>query len=111
MIGLDPAAVPRNRAELAASFEEMRPSLAVSREAREALLQVLNPPTPLFLLPLRLAGSTLLALGLGSLPRWAHRLYGLPALPVTEPAVSFTLRALRRATFRCAAPHGRSGNG
>ncbi len=53
-------------------------------------------PTAL-ILPARLGWSTISALAVGLLPRWALRMYRLPALPGRTVATAAGLRALRGA--------------
>ena len=47
--------------------------------------------------PARLGWSTVAALGIGLLPRWARRMYRLPGLPTTDLTTTAGLRALRTA--------------
>jgi uncharacterized protein (DUF2236 family) len=98
VVGLDPATVPASMAELDAYFTAMRPKLRVTPEARNALLRSLNPPIPAPYLPLKLAAPAVTSLAFATLPRWARRLYGLPAAPLTDLAATAALQALRRAT-------------
>jgi uncharacterized protein (DUF2236 family) len=98
VVGLDPATVPASMPELDAYFTTMRPTLRVTPEARNALLRSLNPPVPARYLPLKLAAPAVAGLAFATLPRWARRLYGLPATPVTDVAATAALQALRRAT-------------
>ncbi|MFR9806787.1 oxygenase MpaB family protein [Pseudonocardia sp. RS010] len=97
VVGLDPAAVPASRAELAAYFARMRPRLRVTDEARVAVGGLLAPPAgaPTWT---RTAISATATTALATLPRWARRMYGLPGLPTTDLAASALLAGLRRAT-------------
>lgn len=100
VVGLDPAAVPGSMAELAAYFERTRPQLRATPEARAALLRSLNPPVPTAYLPLKLAVPPLTTLGFASLPRWARRMYGLPATPLTDAAATAGLHAFQQGASR-----------
>ena len=97
IIGLDPDTVPDSRGALAAYFADARPQLRLCDETRHAVTGLLRPQrhAPL---GAALGLSTIAALALATLPRWARRLYGLPALPSTDLAVILALRALRTAT-------------
>lgn len=100
VVGLDPATVPASAAALEQYFTSMRPRLRATPEARAALLRSLNPPLPLPFLPLKLVIPGLTALAFATLPRWARRLYGMPATPVTDLAATASLRTLREGTSR-----------
>ena len=94
VVGLDPASVPGTVGELHDYIEGERPACFVP-EAAHPLRLSLNAPLPLLLTPLKpvLPGVTLLAFA--TLPRWARRLYGLPATPVGDLWATATLRALQ----------------
>ncbi|MFI1742668.1 oxygenase MpaB family protein [Streptomyces sioyaensis] len=82
LVGLDPAAVPGDRAALAAYFARVRPELALTPEAREVAAFLRRPPTPAVLRPARaLLWQRVARLAYGALPAYAHDLYGLPAPP------------------------------
>ncbi|MFJ9412179.1 oxygenase MpaB family protein [Streptomyces sp. NPDC101393] len=82
LVGLDPAAVPGDRAALAACFARVRPDLALTPEAREVDDFLRRPPTPLALVPARaLLWQRVAHLAYGALPPCAHALYGRPAPP------------------------------
>jgi uncharacterized protein (DUF2236 family) len=98
VIGLNPATVPGSVAELERYFASMRPRLRVTPEARRAMLRSVNPALPMPWLPLKLLVPGLTALGYASLPRWARRLYGIPASPLTDLAATASLRALHEGT-------------
>ncbi len=98
LVGIDPAAVPASRAELAAYFEALRPELRITAAARRGARGVLTPPMPTwvrFLTPARPAWGSLAALSMGLLPGWARRLYRLPGLGLTDKASTAAVRALR----------------
>ena len=80
LVGLDPDAVPADRAEMAAYFEKVRPELAAGEEAREVDDFLLRPPTHPLLVPARaLLWRRVAHLAYASLPPYAHELYGRPA--------------------------------
>ena len=102
LIGCTPGTVPSSVAELAAYFERVRPELALTDPAKEALRFILVPPMPGWvqvLPPARPAWAGLASLGVATLPRWARSMYGLPALALTEPATTAAARAFRRTTL------------
>jgi uncharacterized protein (DUF2236 family) len=100
VVGLDPAIVPGSMAELAAYYAAIRPQLHVTPEARQALVRSFTPQIPLELAALRLAVPPLNTLGFASLPRWARRMYGTPASPLTDAATTLALRALHESVSR-----------
>ncbi|MEV5106672.1 oxygenase MpaB family protein [Streptomyces massasporeus] len=80
LVGLDPDAVPAERAELAEYFEKVRPDLAAGPEAREVDDFLLRPPTHPLLVPAReVLWRRVAHLAYASLPPYAHELYGRPA--------------------------------
>lgn len=100
VVGLDAEIVPASMADLAAYFHRMRPSLRVTPEARQAMRASFTPRVPTALMPLRLIVPPLNVLGYATLPPWARRLYGTPALGLTDPAVTLALRAAYESTTR-----------
>lgn len=101
LVGLDPAEVPGNAAELAAYFKRVRPELAAGPEARDVDDFLRRPPTHPLLVPAREALWRRVAnLAYASLPPYAHELYGRPA-----PAPAVVTRRLRlTGTFLRAVP-------
>ena len=99
LVGLDPATVPSTAAEVAAYYDDVRPSLAMTKEAAESALFLSAPPMPykLGLTPVRLAWFGIAGTAVGLLPSWARRLYGLPGLPTTGPTAALSARTLRLA--------------
>ncbi|MFD9980692.1 oxygenase MpaB family protein [Streptomyces massasporeus] len=80
LVGLDPDAVPADRAELAEYFEKVRPDLAAGPEAREVDDFLLRPPTHPLLVPAReVLWRRVAHLAYASLPPYAHELYGRAA--------------------------------
>jgi uncharacterized protein (DUF2236 family) len=100
VVGLDPAIVPASMAELDAYYDRLRPGLRACTEARLALRASFTPRLPLMLTPLRLVVPPLNVLAFASLPRWARQMYGAPAVPLADPAVTVALRAVRESTTR-----------
>ncbi|MEV7415884.1 oxygenase MpaB family protein [Streptomyces sp. NPDC089919] len=91
MVGLDPATVPADTAALAAYFDRIRPDLAAGPDAREVDAFLRRLPVPALLVPARaLLWRPLAGLAYGTLPEWAHRMYGRPAPPAA--AVTRRLR-------------------
>lgn len=102
LIGIPAADVPASVAGLSDYFERMRPGLAVTPPARDALRLVLLPPMPAWvqlLTPARPAWGTLASLAVASLPRWARRMYWLPGLGLTDAAATAGLHAFRQAVL------------
>jgi uncharacterized protein (DUF2236 family) len=97
VVGLDPVLVPASRAQLAAYFDRVRPSLRLTDEARLGVGGLLRPQ-PEAPATAAVVLSTIAGLAFGTLPRWARRLYGLPGLPTTDAVTSVALRLTRGAT-------------
>lgn len=92
LVGLDPDAVPADRAAMAAYFEKTAPELAAGSDAREVDDFLRRPPTHPLLVPAReLLWSRVARLAYDSLPPFAHDLYGRPA-----PDPDTVTRRLRR---------------
>ena len=100
VVGLSRAIVPASMAELDAYYQRMRPRLRASAEARRALRLSFAPKLPLALKPLQLIVPPVNVLAYASLPRWARRLYGTPAIGMTDAAVTLALRATFESTTR-----------
>lgn len=91
LVGLDPAEVPADTAELARYFEKVRPELAATPESYEVVRFLKSPPVPWPLVPLRLAmWQTIADTAFAALPPYAHELYGR-----TPPSDAATTRRLR----------------
>ncbi|MEV6733439.1 MULTISPECIES: oxygenase MpaB family protein [unclassified Streptomyces] len=91
LVGLDPAHVPADTAALAAYFEKVRPELAAGPDARAVDAFLRSPPVPSPLVPGRnLLWRPVAELAYGSLPGYAHRLYGRAAPPA--PVITRRLR-------------------
>jgi uncharacterized protein (DUF2236 family) len=100
VVGLSPSIVPASMAELDAYYERMRPRLRVTAEARQALKLSFAPRLPPALKALQLVVPPVNVLAYASLPRWARRLYGTPAIGLTDAAVTLALRAAFESTTR-----------
>jgi uncharacterized protein (DUF2236 family) len=100
VVGLSPAIVPASMAELDAYYQRMRPRLRVTAEARHALRLSFAPKLPLALKPLQVVVPPVNVLAYASLPRWARRLYGTPAIGLTDGAVTVALRAAFESSTR-----------
>ncbi|MEU0570274.1 oxygenase MpaB family protein [Nonomuraea sp. NPDC005983] len=94
VVGLDRDSVPGTVAELRDYIDAERPGLRFVPEAAHPLRLSLNAPLPLLLTPLRPALPAVTLLAFATLPRWARRLYGLPATPVGDLWATATLRTL-----------------
>jgi uncharacterized protein (DUF2236 family) len=95
LIGIDRGAVPASMAELDAYYEQIRPRLHVSDEARQALRVIMIPPVPDGNRGLKLGMTLVSALAFATLPGWARRMYGRPTGPVSEAAATAGLLAAR----------------
>jgi uncharacterized protein (DUF2236 family) len=103
LIGIPAADVPDSVAGLAAYFEGMRPTLAVTAAARDAYRLILLPPMKTwvrYLTPAQPAWGTLAGLAVALLPTWARRMYSLPGLGLTDAAATPALRAFRQTMLR-----------
>ncbi|GAB2906746.1 oxygenase MpaB family protein [Nonomuraea sp. NPDC052634] len=94
VVGLSADEVPGSVAELRDYIEAERPHLRFVPEASHPLRMSLNAPLPLLLTPLKPVMPALTLLAFATLPRWARRLYGLPATPVGDLWATATLRTL-----------------
>ncbi|WP_327085868.1 DUF2236 domain-containing protein [Nonomuraea sp. NBC_01738] len=94
VVGLDPQAVPGTVADLRAYIDAQRPGLRFVPEAAHPLRMSFSAPLPLKLTPLRPALPAVTLLAFATLPRWARRLYGLPATPFGDLWATATLRTL-----------------
>lgn len=97
LVGLDPETVPGTAAEVEAYYARVRPDLAMTRDAAEALVFLAVPPLPwgLGFTPARLAYGGLAATAFALLPAWARRMYGMPGLVTTDLTASLSVRTLR----------------
>jgi uncharacterized protein (DUF2236 family) len=103
LIGIEPADAPDSVAALAAYFETMRPSLAVTQAARDAYRLIVLPPMPTwvrYLTPAQPAWGGLATLSVALLPQWARRMHSLPGLGLTDAAATPALKAFRQGMLR-----------
>ena len=100
VVGLDPATVPASVAELDAYYESVRHGLYACAEAKQALLKSYHPDVPAQLLPLRLMLPPINTLAFATLPRWARRMYGAPAVPLTDLGATVALRMAHQSVTR-----------
>jgi uncharacterized protein (DUF2236 family) len=99
LIGIPEADVPTSVAALEEYFGRVRPELQLTAPARAAYGFIVLPPMPgwvQLLTPARPGWASLASLGVATLPRWARRMYGLPAFGLTEHAATAAVRALRQ---------------
>jgi len=89
-----PEDIPRNREELRAYYERMKPQLLGSDLARKAMVHLLDasvmlPPTPRVLKPAAwVVGKTLRAATVATMPRWMRELGGLRQPRAVDLAVA-----------------------
>ncbi|HLL64248.1 MAG TPA: oxygenase MpaB family protein [Micromonosporaceae bacterium] len=97
LVGLDPATVPGSVAEVQAYYTDMRPKLAMTRDAADTALFLSVPPLPWLLgyTPVRGAYLGVASLAVALLPAWARQMYGLPGFAVTDLSASLSARAMR----------------
>lgn len=99
LVGVPEDLMPSTTSELAEYFQQIRPKLRLTREAVRGARYVVAPPMSLrveLLTPARLGWTSLSALAIGMLPRWARRMYGLPATPIGDYATAAGMKALAR---------------
>ncbi|MCW2547354.1 MAG: hypothetical protein JWN96_1814 [Mycobacterium sp.] len=100
LLGVPGDLAPHSVGEIDEYYRSVRSQLQVGPAAREVARFILHPPMPrkvALLTPARPAWYGLGALAFASLPRWARRMYGLPGLPTTDLAATFTARGMRGA--------------
>ena len=95
LIGIDRSAAPTSMAELDAYYEQIRPWLYASDEAKHALRVIMLPPVPDGIRMLKLGMPPVSALAFSTLPRWARQMYGRPSGPLSEAAANAGLLAAR----------------
>ncbi len=96
LVGL--RAAPDSVASMRDYFQDMRPQLRVSADARAAARFVLFPPMPTkvaLATPARPAWAGLATTAFCLLPGWARRLYRFPGLPSTDVGAAVVGRLLR----------------
>ncbi|MFI6984748.1 oxygenase MpaB family protein [Embleya sp. NPDC050154] len=101
LVGLGREEVPGSVAELERYFEEIRPALAMSDEARGVFDFLRRPPVPFVLvLGREVLWRQVAESAYAALPRWAKDLYGYRGLPsvVARPGLNVLRRAVGAAT-------------
>ncbi|RCW38493.1 uncharacterized protein (DUF2236 family) [Halopolyspora algeriensis] len=98
VVGLAPERVPGSVAEMEEYFRRMLPELRLTTSARRGMRMWMNTPAPKRLIALRLVYPLLGVLGVGLLPGWARRLYGLPGSGITGRALEALIRWSARLT-------------
>lgn len=111
LVGLDPAGVPADTAQLARYFTEIRPELAVTPEAFDVVRFLKAPPVHAALRPVRFAvWPAVSGTAFAALPPYAHALYGrtAPSRAAADRRLRVAGRALRAipATVRWQLPPG-----
>ncbi len=92
--------VPTTAAQVADYYRDVAPQLRSSSTAEAASARLLFTPLPRPAAWAQPAWTAAATLGLASLPRWARRMYGLPASRVTDLAADAALRGVRAAALR-----------
>lgn len=98
LVGVPEERIAHDLSELRRLIDQMRPRLRAGSDTRAAALVLAFPPLPgpRRYAPLaRTRWTTIVALAVGSLPRWARRMYLLPPLPAGGIATAVALRTLR----------------
>jgi len=98
LVGIPAELVPSSVARMNQYFEEVRPQLRLTDDARRGVRVLALPPIPKrvrLLTPARPAWAGLAGVAFALLPSWARRLYRLPGLPTTDLAATGVLRAVR----------------
>ncbi len=98
LVGLKVSDVPHDRASLDRYFNDVRPDLAATAQARDAARYLLLPPMAGWVQVLTLARpawAAMACVGFGLLPRWARRMYRMPGLPTSDIAATAAARAMR----------------
>jgi uncharacterized protein (DUF2236 family) len=98
VVGLDPADIPASVAEMRDYYADMRRRIYACQDAKDGLRRLFNPAVPRQWLPLKLAAPGIATLVVATLPRWARRMYGLPATPLEDIWATAWLKALHRGT-------------
>ena len=95
--------VPRSRAEARAYFRDIRPQLALSDQAREAIRFLTTPPIRTMHPGLAMAQQVTIQAAVGLLPEWGRQMLGLRRAPtlvdltLVRPAAHALLSTLRLA--------------
>lgn len=92
--------VPMTAAAVRDYYDAVQPDLVASEIAEAASARLLTVPLPVRARPLQPLWATAASLAAATMPRWARRLYGLPAFALTDLAATAGLRAVRAAALR-----------
>ncbi|GGL20648.1 oxygenase MpaB family protein [Planomonospora parontospora] len=95
VVGLRAADVPGSVGEMRDYIRACRPGLYFAPEVPHPIRQSFNAPLPLYLLPLKPVFPGFVLFAFATLPRWARRLYGLPATPLEDLWATAALKALQ----------------
>ncbi|MBB2912831.1 uncharacterized protein (DUF2236 family) [Streptosporangium becharense] len=95
VVGLRSQDVPGSVGEMDDYIRACRPRLYFAPEVPHPLRQSLNAPLPVRLTPLKPMFPMVTLLAFATMPRWARKLYGLPATPLGDLWATVTLRTLQ----------------
>lgn len=100
LVGIDCDSVPRTTDQMENYFQEIKPKLAATDDAKRAALFIALPPLPPLLrfgTPIAPLWGGITSLAAAALPGWAKKLYGWPTLPGQDVATDLALRTTRSA--------------
>ncbi len=100
LVGIDRDSVPRTTGQMENYFQEIKPKLAATDDAKRAALFIALPPLPPLLrfgTPIAPLWGGITSLAAAALPGWAKKLYGWPTLPGQDVATDLALRTTRSA--------------
>lgn len=103
VVGAPVADVPRSADELAEYFNQIRPRLGITTEAKQVVRFIVLPPMPGWVrwaTPAMGSWAAVAMLAAAALPEWARQMYGWPTLPGHDRATDFWLRGLRSTVMR-----------
>ena len=103
--------VPTSASELTQYFEQVRPQLGITSEAKQVVRFIVLPPMPGWVrwaTPAMGSWAAVAMLAASSMPRWARDMYSWPTLPGHDLATDFWLRGLR-STVMAIPPKFREG--
>ena len=97
-VGIARSDVPDSVSAMQKYFEQIKPELVASDDAKRAALFLTIPPMPKlvrFATPAAPAWASVMALASASLPAWARKLYNIPSLPGQDRVTDIALRTMR----------------
>ncbi len=103
LVGIDQGSVPKSVREMSDYFDDIKPELYASDDAKRAALFITLPPLPPLLrfgTPIAPIWGGITSLAASSLPSWARKIYGWPTLPGQVIATDVALRTTRAALSR-----------